>query len=915
MKKISAYAMLLIMCLNMGADIVFSSEDVFEENSDISEENTIVCDINGLGYVASNEENLIDAESFDCSCDTLRGWTSGGSEPTDNFYIGEGHDGSGAVFAKDIKMSSAEGSINPYIPLPSAEEGDVFILNFFVYSKNAMNIEWSKIVLCDENFNTTTAVKGTFDGENHKYAIEGDATWKNNAVAFMPSKNDKYIRIMIGWADEIGIDDISIVKAEKCMVEVYERYVDNKTAYDTNPSVLGMGACGKKVQYGEMYHFGEIPEMIEYMEKEYVPISDKNARKVTSNNGKALFDCKYVPREELFTHPGVLNTQSDLERIAEKVKKGEEPYASAYDALKENSYAKLGSPRAVATVSRGGTGANCALLYTDVARAYLCAIRWKIEGDEAYGDCARDILNAWSATLKTVTGNADRYLAAGLYGYELAAASEIMRDYPEFERDRMQKMLIEVFYKPLNERFLYSNEYGGDHNGANISNYWANWDLCNMASAMAIGVFCDRRDIYDRAAEYYKYGAGNGSVYNAVPKIYEAIESCYNVPIGQWQEAGRDMPHTELGIGLMATVCEIAWNQGDDLYGWANNRFMYGAEYVAQYEIGNDVPFTPYNWRSGTGWGKWSEHSVIAGRSGTRSVWEMIYNHYVCRMGYDLPGIEAIAQKNRPEQGPGGHASSFDYFGMGTLLYTREYDENIEKAKLPEGNMKEGVYRIVCKNGGCALTDRDGDVLQYAVDENDAFQLWKLCDMGGGVYLVINEGSGNVLSVEDGSYSNGALMKTKKYSGLYSQQFAFLNFEDKTDNYYGGYYRIVPLHSGLCVDVLNSSTQEGTAVLQYTYLTADNQKWELRMTEECETDVPETGNVSIEVHLENKSDIKTAYYIYNAVFDGENALTYLQRKKLILEPFEKVKKEYKVWADENMNIKTFVWDGLMVPNM
>ena len=112
-------------------------------------------------------------------------------------------------------------------------------------------------------------------------------------------------------------------------------------------------------------------------------------------------------------------------------------------------------------------------------------------------------------------------------------------------------------------------------------NYWANWDLCNMAFATALGVFCDRRDIYDRAQEYYKYGAGNGSIFNAIPKLYEQSESVLNVPVGQWQEAGRDMGHTEMGVGLMAVVCEIAWNQGDDLYSWANNRFMYGAEYVA----------------------------------------------------------------------------------------------------------------------------------------------------------------------------------------------------------------------------------------------------------------------------------------------------------------------------------------------
>lgn len=914
MKKLVAMIMMLVLTMNIEAAFIYSSENTEKQMEDETDERVTVCDIDGLGYVASNKENLIDITKFDYTCDSLYGWTSGGCNPTDNFYVGEGHDGN-AVFAKDLGTSTAEGSINPYIPLPQFDDESVFILSFFAYAKTALDVEWSKIALYDENFNMTQVVKGEFDGKNYKYGVSCDENWKSNTVAFKPNESDKYIRIMIGWAEEIGIDDISIVKAEKNMVDVYDRYVDNTDAYEKEPTVLGKSAEPKKLQYGEYYTPKEIVEMIEYNGKEYVLISDKCARKVVSDNNVLFFDYKYVPKDELFEHPGVLNTQKDLERIAQKVTSGEEPYASEYEALKENAYAKVASPRAVETISRGGSGANCALLYTDIARAYFCAIRWKIDKDKVYGDCARDILNAWSYTLKNVTGNADRYLAAGLYGYELAAVSEIMRDYPQFERDRMQKMLIDVFYKPLNERFLYSNEYGGDHNGANISNYWANWDLCNMASAMAIGVFCDRRDIYERAENYFKYGAGNGSIYNAVPKIYEAIESCYNISIGQWQEAGRDMPHTELGIGLMATVCEIAWNQGDDLYGWANNRFMYAAEYIAQYEIGNDVPFTIYNWRTGTGWGKWSEHSVIAGRSGTRSVWEMVYNHYVNRLGYKLPGIEAIAEKNRPEPGPGSHASNFDYFGFGTLLYTREYDENIEKAKLPDGNIREGVYKIAAKHSGGVLTDRNGEVRQCESESDNPYQLWNVCDMGGGVYTLINVGSQNVLSVEDESYSNGALLKTKKYSGLFSQQFAFLNFDDESDNYYGGYYRIVPYHSGLCVDVLNASVQDDTPVLQYTYLTGDNQKWEMILVEEKDIEVPKDGNVTINVKIENKNDDVAEFYVYNAVFDEENVLTYLQRKKLILEPFEKTHKEYNVWADEKEKVKSFVWNSTMTPEM
>ena len=291
-----------------------------------------------------------------------------------------------------------------------------------------------------------------------------------------------------------------------------------------------------------------------------------------------------------FLHPGLLHTQMDLARIKLKVEEGAQPYLDGWNQLVNSPYSQAGwTPRATATIVRGGAGDNVALLYNDVARAYQNALRWKIAGSTAHGDTARDILNAWSATLTTVTGNADRYLAAGLNGYQLANAAELMRDYPGFDVSRMQNMPLNVFYKPLNERFLIGNEYGRDHNDAYIQNYWANWDLSNMAATVAIGIL-RQTDIYDIGIEYFKHGAGNGSIYNAIPFLHPD-------GLAQWQESGRDQAHTQLGIGLMAVTSEMAWNQGDDLYGWANNRFMRAAEYVAKYNNGSDdVPFATYEW-------------------------------------------------------------------------------------------------------------------------------------------------------------------------------------------------------------------------------------------------------------------------------------------------------------------------------
>jgi hypothetical protein len=47
-----------------------------------------------------------------------------------------------------------------------------------------------------------------------------------------------------------------------------------------------------------------------------------------------------------------------------------------------------------------------------------------------------------------------------------------------------------------------NHEFLSQHHGFCISHYWANWDLVNMASALAIGIPSDDRAIYDEAVAH-----------------------------------------------------------------------------------------------------------------------------------------------------------------------------------------------------------------------------------------------------------------------------------------------------------------------------------------------------------------------------------------------------------------------------
>jgi hypothetical protein len=374
-------------------------------------------------------------------------------------------------------------------------------------------------------------------------------------------------------------------------------------------------------------------------------------------------DAAATPRPAAFVHPGLLHSAADFERMKTRVASGGEPWTAGWQRLVANPHASAKwTPRPVPVVYRGFDGThpeNYTLLYNDAAAAYALALRWKISGDASYADAAVKILDAWSGTLTQIAGTSDKFLASGIYGYEIANAAEIIRGYegwPAAGFARFRQMMLDVFYA-MNHAFLLR------HNGACVTHYWANWDLANMASMLAIGVLADDRAIYAEAVDYFKNGAGNGAIGKAVYVVHPGN-------LGQWQESGRDQGHNTLGIALMGAFAEMAWKQGDDLYGYADNRFLAGAEYVASYNLGNDVPYTPY---------RNCDPSVnqaaisSASRGAIRPGWELVYNHYVVRRGLSAANVAAFAAKVRPEGGGGNYgpnSGGYDQLGYGTLTAT-----------------------------------------------------------------------------------------------------------------------------------------------------------------------------------------------------------------------------------------------------
>ena len=368
-----------------------------------------------------------------------------------------------------------------------------------------------------------------------------------------------------------------------------------------------------------------------------------------------------------FVHPGLLHTQADFQRIALKVAAQTQPWYAGWQKLTTNGHTNLNwSPRPATTINRGGTGPqNYPQLYGDIAAAYACALNWVATGNTAYADKAVQIMNAWSSTLQNLAGDSNVDLAAGIYGYEFAIVGEMMRGYSGLSAANLsafQSMMVNCFY-PINIDFL------NRHNNTDITHYWANWDLCSMASIMAIGVLTDDHAMFDEAVNYYLNGLGNGAIAQAVYYLHPGY-------LGQWQESGRDQGHNNLGIGLCGAICEMAWNQGIDLYGYDNNRFLAGAEYVAKANLAqSDGTYLTVPYESYANVDVTQPGFSTASQGDIRPIWALIYNHYVNRKGLAAPWSEKFALSIQPEGGGGDYGTTsggYDQLGYGTLAFTRD---------------------------------------------------------------------------------------------------------------------------------------------------------------------------------------------------------------------------------------------------
>lgn len=429
----------------------------------------------------------------------------------------------------------------------------------------------------------------------------------------------------------------------------------------------------------------------------------KNVRATKGFVAKVPFD--YVSERQGFVHPGGLVSQADIDRTKKMLADKDPHITAAWEILCNNQYSQSNvATWPTETVIRGIEGDNYMNCARGAAMAFQNALRWKIGGSREHGDAAVRIMMQWARTTKALGGNTNISLASGIYGYEFANAAELMRDYDGWSREEFEEFkrwMVKVWYNPaidfLRRRHDTWMNFRHPSRGERPGHYWSNWGLCNVLCVMSIGILCDDVHMYNQGISFYKYDhqgtftdrssfsmiyndGCNEFIGNLVPVVLPDERGPFGY-LGQMQESGRDQGHSLMALGCALDICQIGFNQGDDLFAYMDDRIAAGTEYVAAQNFCGvapaDLPWIVYEYADCAGErGKsWQQPCADSrGQGEFRPIWDRVTGYYHGLRGVKLQFASKASEMVGPDGGGGNYSPNsggFDHLGFTTLTHWR----------------------------------------------------------------------------------------------------------------------------------------------------------------------------------------------------------------------------------------------------
>ena len=356
-----------------------------------------------------------------------------------------------------------------------------------------------------------------------------------------------------------------------------------------------------------------------------------------------------------FVHPGISHKESDLQRMKLQAEAGIEPWATAMQVLMDHPRASFDFPVGVLgadvdpSFRTEFSGASDNFMVNDGGTAYLNALMWYFTKDSRHAEKCIEIFNAYTGMRR----NTQIPLFSGRIIRMIEAAEIIKSTYDGWDAGEMQAFEDMLVFPGYSNTTVPTAAIDSD----DISFYWkvyngdpsriGNQGLLAARLMMAMGIFMDNEIMYFRAVRMLRGNANRGDDvrYQSGPPIvgdrvqlecddfYEEYELDgfrtrtrnygYNEVIryyihenGQSQEADRDQAHSIAGVSSICGMGEIAFNQGEDIYGNTDNRPLLGMEYYIRYNLSLDVsyPDQPEPWEPTVESGEFFQRALRNGR-------------------------------------------------------------------------------------------------------------------------------------------------------------------------------------------------------------------------------------------------------------------------------------------------------------
>ncbi len=357
-------------------------------------------------------------------------------------------------------------------------------------------------------------------------------------------------------------------------------------------------------------------------------------------------------------HPGISHKRSDLDRMKRMIQAGIEPWASSFEVLRNHRRAPHDyvltvldqDPNILVEYARNNR--NWSL--NDGTAAYYNALMWYFTDDPRHAEKAIEIFNTYKGLRRNTTAIP---LESGRVWRIIEAAEIIAHTYDGWDPVEMQEFKDMLVYPGYSQTTVPQQAIDSD----NFTFYWHIYDgdparhgnqgLFAMRTMMAMGIFLDNEVMYDRALRYLQgqthrpddlpYRSGppinNNNITscdffdeftqngfsNSIPDYgFNEVVGNYIFENGQSQESSRDQAHALGGVATINVMAEMAWNQGDDLYGVLDNRPLLGLEFFLRYNLTSEFSFPdqPTPWEPTVESGEYIVRTDRSGRWRSRKI-------------------------------------------------------------------------------------------------------------------------------------------------------------------------------------------------------------------------------------------------------------------------------------------------------